>query len=150
MNPIILALLLLTGCATLEDRAVTAAVSDGVTTGAALALGAVELNPLGAPFAIAVKVPMLLYANSLPEEERAAMYSVWGPVWGGVSANNVCVLVAILTGGIAAPICIATGVAFGVQQWVVGEPEREFYTRCAEYREQSGEKFRCVYSLAMK
>ena len=144
MKALSLTLVLLTGCATLEDRAYTAAVGDGVSTVGALALGAAEMNPLG-PLAIAVKIPLLAYAATLGDEERQQFYAVAGPLWGAATANNVCVIVAILTGGIAAPACLGAAAVYGAYAWQAASAERDFYSACFEYRRHSGEAFRCVY-----
>ena len=145
MKVLLLSLLLLTGCATLEDRAYTAAVGDGVSTGVALAMGATELNPLGGPISVAVKVPLLAYAATLGEEDKLRFYAIAGPLWGAATANNVCVIVSILTGGIAAPACLGAAAVYGAYAWQAATAERDFYAACFEYRRVSGEAFRCVY-----
>lgn len=135
----------LVGCSTLEQRATTAAVADGVTTLVGAPLGLVELNPLGVAIAIGVKLPMLVYAQSLPDNERAEFHALAAPLWGGAAASNVCMIAALLTGGAFAPVCIVAGVAVAWQQWEMSTEERTFYTECAAYRAHTGESFRCIY-----
>jgi len=151
-----LLLLALTGCATLEQRAYTAAAADSATTAAGLAMGAVELNPLGAVAAVALKVPILLYADTLPEAERADVHQAIGAIWGGAAINNVCVLVTIASGGASGPACFVVGVAYAAYTWrstpatpqvkpfAFGE-EVAFWTACADYKRTSGEAVRCVF-----
>ena len=157
MIRILLLCLALAGCGTLEQRAYTAAATDSATTVAGLAVGAAEANPLGIA-ALALKVPVLLYADSLPEGERADAHQVIAAVWGGATVNNLCVLAAMVSGGAFGPACIAAGVAYAVYAWtpapeVKPEPgyafgaEVAFWTHCAEYKRASGDTVRCVYRI---
>ncbi len=152
--------LLLTGCATLEQRATTAAVADGGTTLAGLALGAAEANPLGLA-AIALKWPVMEYAKTLPESEQAQFYEVAGAIWGGATVNNLCVIAGLLTGGTAGAACIAAGVGYALYALRTPEPEAverpyafgdevAFWQACADYKRKSGEAVRCVYRLSVR
>lgn len=138
------AFVLLTGCATLEDKANTTALADNGTTIGALALGATEANPLGLA-ALVLKWPILRYIDTLPDDERAQGQAVVSAMWGGAAVNNVCVMVAILSAGTFAPACLLGGIGWGIYAWSESAAEREFYAACAEYRRVSGEQFRCVY-----
>lgn len=137
----------LTGCANLEQRANTAAVTDGATTLVGVGIfGASELSPLGLA-SVAIKVPLLAYVKTLPEAEQAAAHAVAGPVWGGASVSNGCMLAVLLSGGTAAPGCLALGIGYGVYRWNADRDERNFYAACAEYVRWSGERVRCVYQM---
>ena len=144
-----------------EQDATNAAIADGASTAVALALGAAEANPLGAAFAVGVKLPLLAYARTLPEAERERFYAVAAPVWEGATANNLCVIAVLLSGGGAAPACLLVGLAWGfhasqvrvvpsepVEAVEVGEvfgQEVAFWDACQTYKRQSGESFRCHY-----
>jgi len=134
----------LAGCSTLEQRAETAAVADGVSTAAGVALGLTEMNPLGLA-TIVVKIPLLAYVHTLPEGEQAAFNAMAGPVWGGAAVSNVCMIAALLSGGAFAPVCLVAGIGYGGQQWNANAAERDFYVACSAYRQASGETFRCVF-----
>lgn len=140
------AFVLLTGCASLEERANTAAGADTATTVGALALGATELNPANWA-TIPIKLATLLYCRTLPEDEKAACQSAVSAMYGGAAVNNVCVMVAILSAGTFAPACLLGGIGYGVWSWNESSAEREFYAACAEYRRVSGEAVRCVYRI---
>lgn len=144
-----IAALLLTGCASLEQRAYTAAAADTATTAAGLALGLVELNPLG-PAAGLLKIPYLIYAHSLPEDERAELHAQAGSIWGGISVSNGCMLAALITGGAFAPACIVAGIGYGIYRWNADTPERAFYAACANYRRYSGESFTCRFVASVE
>ena len=133
------AALSLGGCSTLEQRANSAAVADSVTTAAGIAMGLTEVNPLGL-LTIPIKVVALIYADSLPDGERAEFHAVAGPVWGGLAVSNVCMIGVLLTAGAFAPVCIAGGIVFGVQQWFASSKEREFYAACRRQHDA-----RCEY-----
>lgn len=76
-----------------EETAQAAAVADGVSTAAAISMGAVETNPvvLGAGLlpitAIKVAVPYLV-RNAEPETRRAVLTTTTG-VWGGLAVHNI-------------------------------------------------------------
>lgn len=143
IRAIILALLL-SGCASLEQRANTAAVGDGVTTLGALALGAVEANPLGL-VTIPAKWAILGYVKTLPADEQAQYHASAGAIWGGAAVNNVCVIAAILTAGTFAPVCIAAGIGYGIWAWREATPERDFYAACAEAKRAWGMTEKCEF-----
>lgn len=141
----VITLLGIAGCTTMAERAQTAAVADSVTTVGVLALGGTELNPAGL-WTIPLKIGALIFASTLPDEERAAFDQLSAPGWFGAAANNVCVAAALIA-GIGAGGCVALGVAVAVQQWWASSDEREFYARCSAYRKESGETFRCAYRI---
>lgn len=136
--------LTLTSCASLTERAQTAAVADGVSTVGALALGAVELNPLGL-LTIPAKVAVLAYARSLPDDERATAESLAASIWSGAAMSNVCTIIAIVTGGITSPVCIVAGIVVGVNEWRGSAAERQFYALCENAKQRWGETLPCRY-----
>jgi hypothetical protein len=119
--------------ATLEEQAETAAAADGITTLGGLALGAAEANPLGLVSLLA-KVPMLAYVKTLPRDEQAEWHATYGAIWGGAAANNICIVGAILTGGVLAPLCPIMGMAWGMNQWNASAMERELWAICRQER----------------
>ena len=126
------------------ERAQNAAIADVVTTGAALALGAVEVNPLGV-VTIPLKIAILSYVETLPDGEKQQNQSAVGAMWSGAAANNLCVLIAIVTGGTFAPACIAAGLVYGVHRWNDSEMEREFWWLCAQEK-QSNPAMTCQFT----
>ena len=119
--------------ATVEERAHGAALGDTLSTVGAISAGAAEANPLGIA-ALALKVPILSYIKTLPEDEKADAYALQGSVWSGATANNVCVIVSIASGGALAPFCPLIGVAWGFTEWNKSSEEREFWDICRSER----------------
>lgn len=101
-----------------DEPAVKAAVADGVTTGVALAAGAVEMNPLVNPSPLglvaltAVKVGLVRYAADLPEGEKRMVMKTTTAAWGGAAVNNLLVLVAA-----PPPFPLLAGLAMAVISW---------------------------------
>ncbi|MCM2252168.1 MAG: hypothetical protein NDJ19_07400 [Ramlibacter sp.] len=118
---------------TLEEQAQQAAVADGVSTLGGLALGAAEANPLGL-ISVFAKIPMLAYVRTLPPDQQAEWHATYGAVWGGTAANNICIAVAILSGGVLAPLCPIVGMAWGMNKWNESAMERELWAICREER----------------
>lgn len=117
-----------------RQQARNAAVADGVTTAVGLALGAAEMNPLGPVLAVSMKAVALSYVDRLPDVEQPKAHAMMASVWGGFSANNVCITAALLTGGGFAPACVAIGVGWGMKTWQDTERERQFWEGCAMLR----------------
>jgi hypothetical protein len=98
--------------------AMKAAVADGVTTGFALASGAVEANPLVSPTPLGllaltgVKVAVVKYANRLPEDQKRTAMKTSTAVWGGAAVNNLLVLAAA-----PPPFPIIAGLAMAYIGW---------------------------------
>lgn len=113
-----------------------AAAADVASTGIGLALGAAEANPLGL-LTIPGKLIALEYANSLPTGEREYALSAMGSLWTGAAANNVCVILAIVTGGAFAPFCIGVGLAVASAKWQAEANERLFWAICADERSRT-------------
>lgn len=144
--PAILAILAGSGCASLEQRAQSAAIGDTASTGVAVLLGGVEANPIGL-LTIPAKLVALEYANALPDGEREIALSGQAAMWTGAAGHNVCVIVGLLGGPASTLGCVAVGVAVTVQQWFATAAYREFHARCEEYKAHVGGSFRCVFRL---
>ena len=101
-----------------DEPAVKAAIADGVTTGVALAAGAVEMNPLISPSPLglvaltAAKIGLVRYAADLPEGERRTVMKTTTAAWGGAAVNNLLVLVAA-----PPPFPLLAGLAMAVIGW---------------------------------
>ena len=101
-----------------DEPAVKAAIADGVTTGVALAAGAVEMNPLVNPSPLglvaltAAKVGLVRYAADLPEGEKRLVMKTTTAAWGGAAVNNLLVLVAA-----PPPFPLLAGLAMAVISW---------------------------------
>ena len=102
-----------------------AAIADVATTGIGLALGAAEANPLGIA-TLPLKLIALHYADKLPTGERETLQSAIASVWTGASVNNVCVILALVTGRAFGAGCFVAGLAGAVGPWNDGLQEREF------------------------
>lgn len=98
--------------------AMTAAVADGITTGLALAGGAVEMNPLvpTSPLGLigltGAKIMLVKYANTLPEDEKRTVLKTSTGLWSGAAMNNLMVLL-----GAPPPIPLFAGAIMGVMAW---------------------------------
>ncbi len=101
-----------------QDSAVAVAVADGVTTGLAVSAGAIETNPLvvtspvGLLALTGLKIGMVKYADTLPQEEKRTVIKTTSAVWGGAAVNNLLVLMAA-----PPPFPIAAGLIMGVATW---------------------------------
>lgn len=100
------------------EPAVKAAIADGVTTGVALASGAVEMNPLVNPSPLglvvltAAKIGLVRYAADLPENDKRMVMKTTTAAWGGAAMNNLLVLVAA-----PPPFPLLAGLAMAVIGW---------------------------------
>jgi hypothetical protein len=96
-----------------EQTAQAAALADGVSTAAAISMGAVETNPvvLGAGLlpitALKVAVPYMV-RDAEPETRRAVLTTTTG-VWGGLAVHNIVTAVMAST-----PIGAVFGLVAGV------------------------------------
>jgi hypothetical protein len=116
-----------------EDQAQTAALTDGLSTLGGLALGAAEANPIGL-LALVAKAPMLAAVKTLPRDEQADWHASFSAIWGAATANNLCIIAAIVSGGAVAPLCPMVGAAWGMQKWSESAMERELWAICREER----------------
>jgi len=143
-----LAALLLALClhahADTAERAQNAAIADVASTGAALALGAAEANPLGL-LMLPMKFAAIRYAEGLPDGDKQTAQSVISSMWRGAAANNVCVIMSIVTGGTFAPACAIAGFAVAWHEWQSGADERLFWAICADERTRQPE-LKCTYT----
>lgn len=129
-----------------REQAKAAGIADAATTVLGLAAGAVELNPLGPLVSLGLKPLMFQYAERQPELERPAIYAAAASMWSAASANNLCVLASIATGGAFAPACLAVGFLWGVKKWNDTEHERTFWAWCAGVREFANQPdLVCIY-----
>jgi hypothetical protein len=109
------------GTDTQEDHtkpAVAAALADGITTGMAVSSGALESNPLIAPTPVGlvaltgVKIGLVKYADTLPQEDKRLALKSTSAIWGGAAVNNVMVLLAA-----PPPFPIIAGLVMGIATW---------------------------------
>lgn len=140
-----LALLLATTGASAQtaDRAADAAALDVLTTAAGLAMGAAEANPVGL-LTLPGKLIALDYAQGLPTGQREHALSVISAVWRGAAANNLCIVVAIATGGAFGPACAVAGLAVALREWESTAIERQFWAVCAWARREQPD-LKCTY-----
>lgn len=102
-----------------QDSAITAAVADSVTTGLALSAGAVETNalitttPLGLIALAGMKVGVVKYADTLPEQEKRTAFKSASALWGGAAVNNIMVFMAA-----PPPFPIVAGLIASFVTWV--------------------------------
>lgn len=119
----------------LKDNAVAGQVADVSSTGLGLALGAAEANPLGI-LTLGVKAIAYKQIQEAPVTEQPAMWSAYGAFGWGATANNLCVIAAIATGGAAAALCPLIGVVAGVSVYNGDEDKRNRETFAAICQEQ--------------
>lgn len=101
-----------------KTHATIAAVADGVTTGMALSAGAIESNPLIATSPVGLiavtglKLGLVNYADTLPEQEKRFALKSTSAVWGGAAVNNIMVFLAA-----PPPVPILAGLVTGIMAW---------------------------------
>jgi len=126
-------------------------VADLATTAAALALGASEANPLGL-LVIGAKYVAVKRIAAMPAVEQPQAWGILSATGWGASANNLCVVGSILTGGVSWPVCPLVGLLSGSIVWRSGREEREratFDAICAEQR-IANPGLVCVYTKPME
>jgi hypothetical protein len=135
-----LAILLTATSAHAEDftrpkvEAVAAHAADIATTGAGLALGAAEANPLGL-LLVPAKAVAYHRIKASPEVEQPGLWAAYEAMGWGAAANNACVIAAVSTGGPAIVPCLAVGGVAAALSWTIDQPRRqrlEFEAICAE------------------
>lgn len=133
--------------AALENKAVSGQLADLGSTGIGLALGAAEANPLGL-LTLGVKAYAYQQIKEAPAVEQPAMWSAYGAFGWGAAANNVCVIAAIASGGVAAALCPLIGLATGMTTWKGDESRRDRATFAAicEQQRQSNPALTCTYN----
>lgn len=120
---------------TLKNQAVAGQLADVGTTGVGLAMGAAEANPLGI-LTLGVKAVMYDQIKAAPAAEQPKLWSAYGAFGWAATANNLCILAAIATGGAAAALCPLIGVVTGVTVYNGDEDKRNRETALAECTEQ--------------
>lgn len=117
------------------NTAYTAAVADGITTGIGLTAGAVEMNPLVSPSPLGVlamtglKIGLIKYAETLPEQDKRTALKTGSAIWSGAAINNLLVLAAAPT-----PLSILAGVMMGVATWMHMDSQYQEQDRLAALR----------------
>lgn len=144
MKAVVLALLLATS-AHADDftrpkvEAVAAHAADIATTGAGLALGAAEANPLGI-LLLPAKAISYHRIKASPVIEQPAMWAAYEALGWGAAANNACVIAAVSTGGPAIVPCLAVGAVAAGMSWAIDQPRRqrlEFEAVCDEAKKEN-------------
>lgn len=132
--------------ATLEKAAVAGQVADVGSTAVGLALGAAEANPLGI-LTLGVKAYAYQQIKDAPPTEQPAMWSAYGAFGWGATANNVCVIAAIATGGAAAALCPLVGLVTGMTVYGGDEEKRnrDTFAAICEQQRQANPKLVCEY-----
>lgn len=110
-----------------KEAAVTAAVTDSVSTYVALSAGAVEANPLvvttpaGLVALAGLKWGLVEWvdASSMEKHEKEQTLRAMASLWGGVSVNNL--LIAVSATG---PVAVVGGVIAAVALWHVNYAEK--------------------------
>jgi hypothetical protein len=141
--------LITVGCATIssKDKATSGQVADVASTVTGLALGAVEANPLGIA-TLAAKVIAYDRIKKAPEIEQPALWSAYGALGWGATANNVCVIALIVSGGTAVSLCSVIGIIAGVSAYQQDETQRHealFNAICRVAKKDNAELV-CVYN----
>ena len=129
MKALVLALLIATSAHADDFRrqkieAAAAHAADVATTGAGLALGATDGNPLGL-LMLPVKLVSYHRIKAAPEAEQPAMWAAYEAMGWGAAANNLCVIAAIASGGPAIAPCLAVGAVAAGLSWAIDQPRRQ-------------------------
>ena len=119
----------------LENQAVAGQLADVGSTGVGLAMGAAEANPLGL-LTLGAKAVIYNQIKEAPAVEQPKLWSTYGAFGWGATANNLCVIAAIATGGVAALLCPLIGVVTGVTVYNGDEEKRNRETALAVCTEQ--------------
>lgn len=129
-----------------KDNAVAGQMADVGSTGIGLAIGAAEANPLGL-LTLGIKAKMYQDIQEAPPVEQPRLWGVYGAFGWGATANNLCVIAAIATGGAAAALCPVLGVATGMTVWNNNEEERNRATFDAMCKDMQAKNpaLQCVY-----
>jgi hypothetical protein len=145
IKALILITLLIAGSAKADDG-VRAHVADVTSTAVGLSLGAAELNPLGIA-AIGVKVLAYREIEAAPEEEKPLLRNKFKAFGVGATANNVCIIAGILTGGASSAVCIPLGLAAGYLSYSSGEKQaqKEAFEAICVTQKQLNPLIRCEY-----
>lgn len=96
-----------------RDAAIAGQGADVATTAVGLAMGAAEANPLGI-LTLGAKAVVAAQIEAAPAEEQPGLWRAFGAFGWGATANNLCVIAAIASGGIAAGVCPLLGLVTGL------------------------------------
>ncbi len=144
---VLLATLSLGTIAQNRESAYQAAGADCLTTGAALAAGFAEANPLGPIAACALKPALIEAAMKLPEPQRSYDLAATHAIWTGATANNLTLVVGKLASVSLASVAPVVGVVVALVVWERSAQEREFGRLCAVHRElASNPDMTCTYT----
>jgi hypothetical protein len=119
-----------------ERSAVASQAADVISTYGGLAGGAMELNPLGAGAAIAIKPIVYAAIKTQPKEDQPKLFSIFGTAGWAAAANNACV---IASGG----LCWLVGLVAGVVSWQAGAAEREYWELCKRVKHREPKEMEC-------
>lgn len=103
----------LVGCSSIALSPVQqAALADNASTAIALRQGLPELNPLGFPATVLIKISVIEWAKTQPEQDRQVVERVATALWAGAAVNNFA---AVIGGG--ALLSPALGVFTALRLW---------------------------------
>lgn len=91
---IILSTVTIIGCSSIPLSAVKqAALADNVTTAVALEQGLPELNPLGFPATVIIKIFVVEWARTQPQQDRQFVERTATALWSGAAVNNFVLII---------------------------------------------------------
>lgn len=106
-------LVLATACSTVPLAPMKqAALADNVSTVLAESQGFDEINPLGFPATVVLKLAVIEYSRQLPPEDRQFVERVSVAVWGGAAVNNVSLIF-----GLSSALAPVVGIAAAALLW---------------------------------
>lgn len=133
-----------------KESAVNGQIADVSTTAAGLLMGASEANPLGLA-TLGLKYIVYQHIQDAPLDRQPQLWQQYGAVGWGAAANNVCVLVGIVTGGAGALACPLLGLGVGAAMMTQSLPpspvalERQvFMDFCQDQRSRQPD-LQCIY-----
>jgi hypothetical protein len=130
-----------------QTSAVMGQAADVGSTGAGLLMGAAEANPLGL-VTLGIKAVAYQKIKSSPPVEQPRLWGMYGAMGWGATANNLCVIATIATGGSAAVLCPLLGLGAGMGSWNAGSEERDRATFAAicDQAKVTNPKLVCIYN----
>lgn len=133
--------------ADLERQAVIGQTADVGSTAVGLLMGASEANPLGI-LTLGAKAVAYNQIKEAPPVEQPRLWSMYGAFGWGATANNLCVIATIATGGGAAAICPLIGLGAGMGNWSANKAERDratFDAMCKDVQARNPQMV-CIYT----
>ena len=113
---IILSTVTIIGCASVPLSGVKqAALADNVSTAIALDQGLPEVNPLGFPATVVIKILVIEWAKTQPETDRRFVETAATALWTGAAVNNFVLIIG--GGSLLSPV---VGVATAAVLWHKG------------------------------